>query len=112
MNEQFEYVQKMSDLRIAMWRASEKATKASKEYNELVDQLKLSEQESWAIEMHGEGVANLRADMKTDSYRPLKSAYARYVFWKGEVERMSALLVGENAYDAIYNRYKPQQGGI
>lgn len=95
-----------------MWEASDKAEAASKEYNKLVSELEEAEQQSWAAEIYGKDVIDLRSSMKSDTYRPLKSAYNRYQFWKGEVERLSSLLVGEEAYHHIYTRNSQGTGGI
>jgi hypothetical protein len=103
------YMIKIADIRDRMWKASNKADKASNEYNELVNQLEESERQSWAAQFYDDNVLGLRADMKSDTFRPLKSAYARYTFWSGQVQRFSALLVSEEAYSKIYERHVGSQ---
>ncbi len=96
-----------------MWRASQKAEAASKEYNQLVDDLNAAEAEGWAAELFDKSVLSLRSDIRSDTYRPLKSAYNRYTFWKGEVDRYSNLLLAEQAYSELYKDYRSgQSGGI
>lgn len=102
MNE--EYMKTMYSIRHRMWKAHYKADKASQEYNDLVEQLSEAERISWASGLYDKEVIDLRSSLKSETFRPLKSAYNHYIFWKGELERLSALLVGENAFEAIHRR--------
>jgi len=95
-----------------MWVASEKSEAASNEYNSLVGALQDAERNSWAAYIFDKDVVELRSSLKADTYRPLKSAYNSYTFWKGEVERLSALIVGETAYGSLYFREDRIHGGI
>jgi hypothetical protein len=79
--------------------AYNKASKASDEWNELNDAIKEREK------AYAEGLGLSTVDMldrladTKDKAKVLKDIYNKYTFWKGEVERHSAMLSGVVAYE-------------
>lgn len=85
-------------------RAHQKASAASKEWNDLNDAIK--EREQTYCDNVGLGPitrGDRLSDIK-DKAKTLKDVYNKYSFWKGEVERHSAMLVGYAAFNQIEDR--------
>ena len=87
-----------------MVNAWNKANEASKRWNVLNDQITRREE----IYCHNVGLDKLTlgdrlSDVK-DKAKTLKDTFSAYSFWKGEVERHSAMLAGIAAFNQIEDR--------
>lgn len=84
-----------------MMKAYAKASQASAEWNEL-NQLIIERERTYCenVGINPVIMGDRITDVK-DKARQLKDLFSKYSFWKGEVERHSALLSGIAAYEEM-----------
>lgn len=89
------------DIYSRMVEAYNKASEKSQEYNDLEAEIAKVERETGDVRGLSNGIVKQRIDERKAKDEGLKAAYNGYSFWKGEVERNSALLQGHLAYMQI-----------
>jgi len=95
-------------------KAYNKASAASDEWNQLSDAIKQRERiYAENVGLDKVTLGDRITDVK-DKARTLKDVFSKYSFWKGEVERHSAMLAGVLAYEQYTkigtDRYEPMPG--